>query len=107
MEPYLHRVVGVYDTQPPAEQARQQLLALGVPAAQIRLLASGVVGAVVGTQRSQGDLPRLVKAALAGGQVVLVVHAHTEAETTLARQVVGQHTQLLGEPDTAPLLSAG
>lgn len=51
----------------------------------------GLVGAVVGAERSKGDVSTLVKDALAHGQVVLVVHARTEAETTLAQEVVSEH----------------
>ena len=49
----------------------------------------GLVGAVVGAERSTGDVSTLIKDALAHGQVVLAAHARTEAETTLARQVLG------------------
>lgn len=51
----------------------------------------GLVGTVVGSERSKGDVSTLIKDALSSGQVVLVAHARTEAETTLAQQVVGQH----------------
>ncbi len=66
----------------------------------------GLVGAVVGTERSSGDVSTLIKDALASGQVVLVAYAHSEAETTLAQQVVGQHVdppaaQAPGESRTA------
>jgi hypothetical protein len=51
----------------------------------------GLVGAVVGAERSKGDVSALIKDALASGQVVLVVHARTEDETSMAQQVVSQH----------------
>jgi hypothetical protein len=51
----------------------------------------GLVGSVVGAERSQGDVPALIKDALAQGQNVLVVHARTEAETAIAQQVVSRH----------------
>lgn len=51
----------------------------------------GLVGAVVGAERSQGDVSSLIKDALSSGQVVLVVHARTEAETSIAQDVVSQH----------------
>ena len=51
----------------------------------------GLVGAVVGAERSTGDVSHLIKDALASGQVVLVAHAHTEEETSLAQRVVGEH----------------
>lgn len=51
----------------------------------------GLVGAVVGSERSKGDVSTLIKDALANGQSVLVVHARSGAETAQARQVVGQH----------------
>lgn len=51
----------------------------------------GLMGAVVGAERSTGDVSALIRDALASGQVVLVAHAHSEAETTLAQRVVGQH----------------
>ncbi len=59
----------------------------------------GLVGAVVGSERSSGDVSTLIKEALATGQVVLVVHARTRAETTLAQQLVSQ-------PFNAPVGSA-
>lgn len=39
----------------------------------------GLVGAVVGSERSNGDVSTLIKDALANGQAVLVVHARSEA----------------------------
>lgn len=51
----------------------------------------GLVGAVVGAERSKGDVSTLIKDALANGQVVLVALARTEAETSMAQQVVSQH----------------
>lgn len=50
----------------------------------------GLIGAVVGAERSQGDLPSLIRDALAAGQYVLVVHAHTEAQTAQARRIAGE-----------------
>jgi hypothetical protein len=50
----------------------------------------GLVGAVVGSERSAGDVPQLLRDALAAGHVVLVVHARTEDEATQARRVVGE-----------------
>ncbi|MFN7571777.1 MAG: hypothetical protein ACK5TK_10055 [Betaproteobacteria bacterium] len=58
----------------------------------------GLVGAVVGAERSKGDVSTLIKDALASGQVLLVVHACTEAETTLAQQLVSQQI----DPPAAP-----
>ena len=51
----------------------------------------GLVGAVVGSERSHGDVSTLIKDALANGQAVLVVHARSGAETAQAQQVVSQH----------------
>lgn len=51
----------------------------------------GLVGAVVGAERSKGDVSTLIKDALSNGQVVLLAQARTEAETGLAQQVVSQH----------------
>ncbi len=48
----------------------------------------GVVGAVVGAEGKKGDLPTLIKDALKAGQVVLVIHAHTDDEAARARHVV-------------------
>ena len=50
----------------------------------------GMVGAVVGSERSKGDVSSLIKDALASGQVVLVVHARTETETSLAQNIISQ-----------------
>ena len=50
----------------------------------------GLVGAVVGAERSKGDVSTLIKDALSNGQVVLVAHARTEAEAGIAQQVVSQ-----------------
>jgi hypothetical protein len=63
----------------------------------------GVVGAVVGSERSSGDVSTLIKEALANGQVAMVVHARTSAETSQAQQVVGQHI----DPSGAQLSTAG
>jgi len=57
----------------------------------------GLVGAVVGSERSAGDVPQLLEDALAAGRVVLVVHARTEDEATQARGIVGR----LAAPATA------
>lgn len=51
----------------------------------------GLVGAMVGSERSHGDVSILIKDALASGQAVLVVQAYTEAETTQAQELVHQH----------------
>lgn len=58
----------------------------------------GLVGAVVGAERSKGDVSSLITDALASGQVVLVVHARTEAETSIAQQVVSQHVTAPAAP---------
>ena len=50
----------------------------------------GLVGAVAGADTNKGDVSDLVKAALANGHVVLVAHATTEAQTTLARKIIGE-----------------
>lgn len=47
----------------------------------------GLLGAVVGSERSTGDISSLIKDALAGGQFVLVVHATSEEQTTQAQEV--------------------
>ena len=59
----------------------------------------GLAGAVVGAERSTGDVSSLVKDALANGQVVLVAHARSEVETAMAQQIVSQHL----DPVAAPL----
>jgi hypothetical protein len=56
------------------------------------------VGAVVGSQRSKGDVSDLVRDALAGGHVVLVAHTATEEQTTRAQQIIGAS---MGEPGTS------
>lgn len=50
----------------------------------------GLVGAVVGAERSKVDVSTLIKDALFNGRIVLVAHARTEAETGVAQQVVSQ-----------------
>ena len=156
---YLHRVVGLYPTQAAAHTARDELLAHGLPAAQLRLIApesagpgadatadsddvlkdllrdgaigtavggaagagatialaaanitlfitnpvfgalyllgwgaslGGLLGAVVGAERHQGDVASLIKDAMACSQFVLVVHAKTEHETSLAQRIFGK-----------------
>lgn len=174
MDNYLHRVVGLYPSLAEARKARELLVARGMAAAQISVLAGsastagadavsdsddvlkdllrdgaigtavgtaagagvsialaaahltlfvaspvlgvlsligwgaslgGLVGAVVGAERSTGDVSTLVKDALANGQAVLVAHARTEAETSLAQEVVSQHldpqSQVPGEARAA------
>lgn len=54
----------------------------------------GLVGAMVGSERRKGDVSTLIQDALAHRQVVLVVHAHTEAQTSLARHLVSQPVDL-------------
>jgi hypothetical protein len=49
----------------------------------------GLVGAAVGAERSQGDVPSLIKDAMAVGQFVLVAHAKTEAQTVEAQRNLG------------------
>jgi hypothetical protein len=58
----------------------------------------GLVGAVVGSERSAGDASTLIRDALEHGRFVLVVHARTEAETTTARQVVSGHVETSARP---------
>lgn len=60
------------------------------------LLRDGAIGTVVGAERSKGDVSALIKDALASGQAVLVVHARTENETSMAQQVVSLN-------DSAPM----
>jgi hypothetical protein len=48
----------------------------------------GLVGAVVGSERSKGDVSSLIVDALASGQFVLVVYAYTEEQTSQAHQVI-------------------
>jgi hypothetical protein len=47
-------------------------------------------GAVVGAERSKGDVSTLIKDALAGGQFVLVAHAATEVQTSQAQRILGE-----------------
>ena len=165
MAPYLHRVVGLYSALALAHEARDLIVAKGMPSTQVRVLTAsstggvagaevksdsddvlrdilrdgavgtavgtaagagvsiamaaanltlfiaspvlgalylvgwgaslgGLVGAVVGAERSKGDISTLIKDALSNGQVVLVAQARTEAETKLAREVVSQHVDL-------------
>ena len=49
----------------------------------------GLVGALVGSERSKGDVSHLIVDALASGQFVLVVHANTEAQTSEAQRIIG------------------
>lgn len=60
----------------------------------------GLVGATVGSERSKGDVPSLIKDALAGGQVALVVHATTEEQTTQVQRIVGQSMAGAASPVT-------
>jgi hypothetical protein len=50
----------------------------------------GLVGAVVGSERRKGDVPGLIRDALASGQFVLVAHAGTEEQATQARRTIGE-----------------
>jgi hypothetical protein len=159
MDPYLHRVVGLFPSLVEANHARDLILATGMASTQVSVLAAGatgtggeaktdsddvlkdllrdgaigtvvgtaagagvsialaaanltlfiaspvlgalylvgwgaslggLMGAMVGSERSKGDVSALIKDALASGQVVLVAHARTEAETSLARQAVSR-----------------
>jgi len=49
----------------------------------------GLVGAVAGAQSSKGGVSDLIRDALASGHFALVAHADTEAQATLAREVIG------------------
>lgn len=49
----------------------------------------GLMGAAVGSERSKGDVPALVKDALANGHFVLVVRAADMAQASLAQHIIG------------------
>jgi hypothetical protein len=49
----------------------------------------GLAGALVGSERSKGDVSNLIRDALAVGQFVLIVHTTSEDETALVRRLVG------------------
>lgn len=78
MDPRLHRVVGVKPSLDQAHQARGLMMVKGLPTTAIRVLTAGSMGVV---DVAGAD-------ALSNGQVVLVAHARTEAETGSAQQVV-------------------
>ncbi len=61
-------------------------------------LVGAVMGAVVRAERSKGDVSTLIRDALSSGQVVLVAHARTEAETGIAQQVVTQPVDAAAAP---------
>lgn len=61
-----------------------------------------ILGAVTGAKSSKGDVADLVKDTLASGHVVLVAHASNEAETTYARQIIGDS---MIEPDGTKVTS--
>ena len=50
----------------------------------------GLLGAVVGAERHQGDVASLIKDAMACSQFVLVVHAKTEEQTSQAQRIFGK-----------------
>ena len=50
----------------------------------------GFVGAAAGARSSKGAAPDLVNLSLASGHVVIVAHTSTEAQTRLARQILGK-----------------
>lgn len=50
----------------------------------------GLVGALVGTRNHKGEVADLIHASLATGHVVLIAHAASEAQTALARVVLGE-----------------
>ncbi len=64
----------------------------------------GLVGSLVGAERSKGDVPSLIKDALAAGQFVLVVHATTEAQTLQAQRILG--TSMAGGSEAVPAFQA-
>lgn len=66
----------------------------------------GFLGALVGAQRSKGDVSILIRKALARGQIVLVVHARTESETAVAQQIVGRNVAPTMEDRTPTTLPA-
>ena len=61
----------------------------------------GLVGAVVGSERSQGDVSSLIKDALASDQFVLVAHAATEAQTSQAQR---SFTRSMADPEPVPAI---
>lgn len=50
----------------------------------------GFVGAAAGARSSKGAVPDLLNLSLASGHVVIIAHTATEAQTTLARQILGE-----------------
>jgi hypothetical protein len=59
MAPYLHRVVGLYPSLDLARQARDLMMARGLPSTQIRVLTAGAMGAVAaaGADAAAAPLP--------------------------------------------------
>lgn len=159
MNPYLHRLLGIYVNRADAGSAREMLVFGGLPRDQVKLLSpggvpepgtrhadsddvlnevlrvgaigtvvgtlagaagtlaltvagaslfvaspilgtlvmlgwgastGGIVGAVVGTENQKGDVSDLVKDALRNGSFVLVAYTLSEAQTTLAQNLLGE-----------------
>lgn len=62
------------------------------------------LGALVGIQQSKGHVPKAIRNALARGKIVLIVQVRSEAETSLARQVVGRVVESASEGGTPATL---
>jgi hypothetical protein len=118
VETYLHRVLGLYVTRGDADIVVAALDGAGIPAPKIGIIEpdrgeggpgaatdsddvleellgwgasiGGLVGAVAGSPPDQGDVPNLIRDALANGYVVLVAHADTDEETTLIQRIIGE-----------------
>jgi len=64
----------------------------------------GVIGAVVGSdsnEKKEGKFANMVQDAIMNGQVVLVVEARTEAETTIAKEVINRAVGEFKDVNTA------
>lgn len=52
-----------------------------------------LTGAIIGSERSKGDVSHLIKEALESGQFVMVAYTLTESQTSQAQQVINLHLE--------------
>ena len=78
---YLHRVVGLYPTQAAAHTARDELLAHGLPAAQLRLIAPESAGPGADATADSDDV---LKDLLRDGAIGTAVGGAAGAGATIA-----------------------
>lgn len=98
MDPLRHHVSGFYAYRKEAEITLNQLIARGLPRAQLHIFDANSVappqltapeaGSDAVSGKKEGWLGQLISDAITSGQFVLVVQTNNEQEVALAREVI-------------------